>query len=89
MADKLIFIPNDDTQNSLFCKLQLLKRLDTQLHESANQNSLKVPKVDKSTNKKTWLKTLGTSVINSPLSPFLPEINYDSPPHLAMLLLIV
>ena len=24
MADKLMYIPNDDTQNSIFCKLQLL-----------------------------------------------------------------
>ena len=31
MPDKLMYIPNDDTQNYLFCKLQLvvLKRLDT------------------------------------------------------------
>ena len=46
-----------------------LKRLDTQLNESTNQNSLKVPKVEKPTNKKTLLKTLGTSVINSTYVP--------------------
>ena len=41
----------------------LLKRL-------TNQSKLtKVLKVVKPTNKKTLLKTLGTSVINSPLSP--------------------
>ena len=32
---------------------QLLKRLDTQLNEPTNQNSIKVPKVGKLTNKKT------------------------------------
>ena len=42
-----------------------LKRLDTQLNKPTNQNLLKVPKVVRSTNK----KTLGTSVINSLLSP--------------------
>ena len=39
------YISNDDTQNSHFCRLQLLV-------ESTNQNSLKVPKVVKPTNKK-------------------------------------
>ena len=34
---------------------QWLKRLDTQLYESTNQNSMKVPKIDKSTNKKSLL----------------------------------
>ena len=46
-----------------------LKRLDTQLDKSINQNSSKVPKVVEPTNKKTYYKTLGTSVINSPLPP--------------------
>ena len=41
-----------------------LKCLDTQHNEPPHQNSIKVPKVVKPTNK----KTLGTSVINSPLS---------------------
>ena len=45
MGDKLIYIPNDDTQNYSFCILQLvIKRLDTQFNESTNQNSLKVSK---------------------------------------------
>ena len=46
-----------------------LKRLDTQLNEAANQNSRKVPKVIKLTNKNMLLKSLWTSVINSPMSP--------------------
>ena len=43
MANKLMYIPDDDTQNNLFCRLQLvvkLKRLDTQLNEPTNQNSI-------------------------------------------------
>ena len=34
---------------------QWLRRLDTQPNEATNQNSFKVPKVDKTTNKKTLL----------------------------------
>ena len=65
-----MYIPNDEKQNSLFCRLQLLvKTFLTQLNESTNHNLLKVPKVVKPANKKMLLKTLGTSVINSPLSP--------------------
>ena len=45
---------------------QWLKRLDTQIIELANENSLKVPKVVKLTNKNHQYKTLGTSVINDP-----------------------
>ena len=48
-----------------------LKHLDTQPNELTIQNSLKVPKVVKATNKKTLSKTLGTSVMNIPLSPSL------------------
>ena len=59
MSDKLMYIPNDDTQNSVDYN-QLLK-----LNKPTNQNLLKAPKVVKPTNK----KTLGTGVINSPMSP--------------------
>ena len=54
MADKLKYILNDDIQNYPFCIIHLrLKRLDTQLNEPTNQNSLKIPKVVNPTNKKT------------------------------------
>ena len=46
-----------------------LKRLDIQLNEPTNQNSLKVPKVVKSTNKKMCYKTFETREINNPMSP--------------------
>ena len=64
MADKLMYIPNDDTQKYPFCRLEL-NYLSTQLKKLTNQNFKKVPKVVRLTN----MKTLGTSVINSPLSP--------------------
>ncbi len=64
MTDKLIYIPNADTQNSLFCTLQLVvETLDTPLIE-------KVPKAAQSTNNKTLSKTLGTFVINNSLFPY-------------------
>ena len=51
-----MYIPNDDTQNSLFERLQLLvENLNTQLNEFTNQNSLKVLKVVKPMNNKTLL----------------------------------
>ena len=46
-----------------------LKLLDTQLNELTNQNVIKVLKIVEPTKKKTLLKTLGNSVINSPMSP--------------------
>ena len=47
-------------------KLPKLKRLDTKRNEPTSQNSIKVPKVVNSTNKKTLLLALETSVIYSP-----------------------
>ena len=45
-----------------------LKRLDTQLNELTNKNSIKFLKVFKPKNN-NYYKTLGTSVLNSPMSP--------------------
>ena len=42
--------------------------MDTQFNEPTNQSSIKVPKVVEPTNKKAFLKTLETRVINSPMS---------------------
>ena len=41
-----------------------LERLDTQLNDPANQNSIKGPKVVKPIIRELYYKTLGTSVIN-------------------------
>ena len=53
MADKFMYVPNDDTQNYTFCRIKLLvlKCLDTQLYESKFDKSSQ--KVVKSTNRET------------------------------------
>ena len=53
MADKLVYIPNVDSQNYPFYRLQL--GFYPQLNEPTNQNSILVPKVVKPTNQKTLL----------------------------------
>ena len=50
MVDKLMYIPNDYTQNNPLFRSQLLETCDTQLNETTNQNSVKVPKVVEPTN---------------------------------------
>ena len=58
MADKLMNIPNDDTQSNPFCRLQLMVKT---IEHSTNQNPIKAP------------KALGTSIINSLMSTSLPR----------------
>ena len=65
MADKLMYITNYDTL-LLICR-SLLKRFETQL-KPTKKNSMKDPKNVEPTNKKCYYKTLGSSLINSPLS---------------------
>ena len=49
-------IPNDDAHKYPFSILQLVvETLDTQLNTPTNQNSIKVPKVIKATDKKMLL----------------------------------
>ena len=68
MNDKLMKILYDDSQNYPSCRLQLVVK--TFVHPN-NQNS-KVPKVVRPMNK----ETLGTSVINSPMS-IRPALYYS------------
>ena len=64
MADKSMYLPNDDTQNYPFCRLELvIETLETQLNESTNHNSLKSPKVLSQRIRKRNYKTLETSGI--------------------------
>ena len=61
MADKLLYISNDYTQNNPYCRLQLMvETFDTQLHEPTNQNWSPQSCLR---NKKIYNKTLGTSEI--------------------------
>ena len=57
MADKLIYIPNVDTQYYPFCRLKL--EVETFVHSTSNKpinsNPIKVPKVVKPSNKKTLM----------------------------------
>ena len=78
MADKLMYIPNDDTQNYPFCKL--LKHLKTQLNESTNKNSMKANKVVENQRiRKRYCKTLGTSVIiKTAQCPLPPDLLLNS-----------
>ena len=56
MADKFMYIPNDDTLNYHICRLQLVvKTFRHSINEPTNKNLIKVPKVVKSTNKKTLI----------------------------------
>ncbi len=73
IANRLVYIPNNDTQHYLFCRFKLVY---TQLNK-ASKKITQVPKFVRPTNKKLLL-TLGTSVINSPLSPIslVKEVNY-------------
>ena len=72
MADKLMYISNDNTQNYPFCRVKLV--VET-LEQSTNHNSLKSPKLLSQRIKKLYYKTLGTSAINSPLSPIFLAFN--------------
>ena len=59
MADTVMYIPNDETQNYPFYKLQLVivKRLDTQFNKSTNQ--LKFPKLLNQQIRKRYLNLWG------------------------------
>ena len=50
MADKLMYISNNDTQNSHFYRIQLV----VETLEPTYQNSIEVPKVVKQNNNKTF-----------------------------------
>ncbi len=50
MAGKLMYIPNDDTQN-----YSMVETLGHSVNELTNQNLIKVPKVVKIMDKKTLL----------------------------------
>ena len=55
-ADKLMLFPNDDTQNDPSHKSQLMvEKFRQSTWWPPNQNSIKVPKVVKPTNKNTLL----------------------------------
>ena len=63
MDEKFKHILNDDSQNNTFCRLQLVV-------EILRHSPIKIQeKSSKLLIRKRYYKTLGTSVINNPLSP--------------------
>ena len=56
-----MYIPNENTQNYPFCRLQLVVETfgNSTKCEPTNQNTLKVPKVFKPMNKMAFLKNFG------------------------------
>ena len=71
MADKLMYIPNDDTQNYPFCRLQLLVKMfgHSTFRTKQSKFNNKSPKLSSQWIRKSYYKTLGTKVINSPMPP--------------------
>ncbi len=57
-GDKLMNIPNDDTQNYPYCRIQLV---DTQLDEPSKLIQRKSQKLLSQPMRKCYYKTLGTS----------------------------
>ena len=55
MAYELMYFPNDDTHNYLFCRLQLVVKTFLNSTQWTNQKLVKVPKLVKPTYKKTLL----------------------------------
>ena len=79
MADKLMYIPNVDILHITISVNYnfYLKRLDTQLNEPTNQNSILVPKVVKPTNKKRlWYKCNKTTSTRSQAQTIIDENTY-------------
>ena len=57
MTNKLMYIPNDDTQNYPFCRLKLVfKRFKNSTKRNIQSKFTLAPKVVLTTNKKTLLK---------------------------------
>ena len=70
MADELMYIPNNDTQNYPYCRLQLVVRTLNLINQQI-KIQLKSPKLLSQLIRKRYYKTLGTSVINSPMPSLL------------------
>ena len=72
MAKKLMYIPNANTQNCPFYKLQLV--IETFGHSTntpTNQNSIKVQQIVMPTNKKTLFVEFGDYYNKQPIVPSL------------------
>ena len=72
MANKLMYIPNDPV-------VVVETKLNTQLNELTNYNSLESPKLSNQRVIKRYYKTLGTSVVTAhcPLSLAISVTSYS------------
>ena len=59
MGDKLMYIPNEETQNYQFCRLKLVIKMFGHSTKWTNKKLIKVSKIVKSTNNKTLLWDYG------------------------------
>ena len=69
MADKLMYLPNDETQNPPFCRLQLVVETighSTKWTKQSKYNK-KSPKLLSQRIRKSFDKTSGSSKINKPM----------------------
>ena len=64
IADKLMYIPNDDIQNYPFFRILLVAQLNIPTNQNSNSQIVFKQRI-----KQRYYKTLGTSAINSPISP--------------------
>ena len=77
MAEKLMYIPNANTQNCPFYKLQLvIETFGHSTNKPTNQNSIKVPQIVMPTNKKTLFCEFGDYYNKQPIVPSLPTYTH-------------
>ena len=77
MAEKLMYIPNANTQNCPFYKLQLV--IETFGHSTNKltiKNSIKVQQIVMPTNKKTLFGEFGDYYNKQPIVPSLPTYTH-------------
>ena len=73
-----MYFPNDNKQNTPSVDWKhKLKCLDTLLNEPTNLYAIKAPKFLIERIRKSYYKTLGTGVINSPLSEYIKNLVQD------------
>ena len=77
MAEKLMYIPNANTQNCPFYNLQLvIETFGHSTNKPINQNSIKVPQIIMPTNKKTLFCEFGDNYNKQPIVPSLPTYTH-------------
>ena len=77
MAEKLLHIPNDETQNYTFCRSKLVvETFETLLNELTNQNSLKSPKLLGQRTRKRYCPLSLWNNDRGPVAIISPQVQY-------------